>query len=89
MPLCEAAWMIGPARCPCFWGVCIRGCGQEGSSGGGGGGGGIGTADTQKVMGLIQDGTASSTMAREECESFPNDLEENRIRGCIGGSVSE
>lgn len=80
--------MIGPAWCPFFWVracVCFRGCVQEGSSGRGS----IGTAGTQKVMGLIQDGTASSTMAREECKWFPNDLEENRIRGCIGGSVSE
>lgn len=80
--------MIGPARCPFFLVracVCFRGCVQEGSSGGGS----IGAADAQKVMGLIQDGTASSTMAREECRSVPNDLEENRIRGCIRGSVSE
>lgn len=40
-------------------------------------------------MRLIRDETAGSTMAQEECKYFPTDLEENRIRGCIGGSVSE
>lgn len=61
--------MIEPAWSPFFLVracVCVHGCVHDGSSGGGPGS--IGTAHPQKVMGLIQDGAMSSTMAREECK---------------------